>query len=115
MVDLEPRSGVILRNLLSFRSGFYWAGASSGNCSCIAGLVGSVIYSPERCAEQIYNNAPFKYKAGSTFAYNSFHLQVAAKAAGMSVEQLLHKFLIDKLQLKTTGWLLGQTPMLAKC
>merc|ERR1712166_162315 len=113
----DIRSGVTLRHLLSFTSGFYWEDASSGNCSCIAGLAGSILFTPERCAEQIYRKAPFKFKPGSTFAYNSFHLQVAgamaAKAAGLTVQGLLHKYLIQKLNLKHTGWLLGQNPMLA--
>ena len=113
----DPRSAVTLRQLLSFTSGFYWDNPSSGAAKCMSSLDGSIIYSPEECAKQIYELAPFKFKAGSTFAYNSFHLQIAgamaAKAAGISLQQLLHKYLIDKLQLKRTEWLLGQNPQLA--
>ena len=113
----DPRSGVTLRQLLSFTSGFYWDDPSSGAAKCMSSLDGSIIFSPEECAKQIYERAPFKYKPGTTFAYNSFHLQIAgamaAKAAGISLQQLLHKYLIDKLQLKRTEWLLGQNPQLA--
>eukprot|EP00656_Telonema_subtile_P033738 TRINITY_DN3759_c0_g1_i3.p1 TRINITY_DN3759_c0_g1~~TRINITY_DN3759_c0_g1_i3.p1 ORF type:complete len:411 (-),score=75.74 TRINITY_DN3759_c0_g1_i3:227-1459(-) len=113
----DPRSGVTLGLLLSFRSGFYWADPSSGNCSCMTLPFPSDLFSPEQCAHQIYKNAPFKYAPGSTWAYNSFHLQVAgamaAKAAGVSLVELLDKYLIAKLGLKHTGWLLGRNPMLA--
>ena len=113
----DPRSGVTLRQLLSFTSGFYWYDASSGNVSCMDGISGSLRYTPEECAEQIYHNAPFPWSPGETFAYNSFHLQIAgamaAKAAGLTVQQLLDKYLIGKLGLTSTGWLLGQNPVLA--
>ncbi len=113
----DPRSGVTLRQLLSFTSGFYWYDASSGNVSCMDGISGSLEYSPEECAQQIYSNAPFPWRAGEVFAYNSFHLQIAgamaAKAAGISVQQLLDKYLIGKLDLRSTGWLVGQNPVLA--
>lgn len=113
----DPRSGVTLRHLLSFTSGFYWDDASSGNASCLSSLAGSLLWTPEACAHQIYEQAPFDFAPGTTFAYNSFHLQIAAamaaKAAHLTVQRLLHKYLIDKLGLKHTGWLLGQNPLLA--
>jgi len=113
----DRRSGVTLRQLLSFTSGFYWPDASSGNVSCMAGVAGAVRYTPEECAQQIYRDAPFPFKPGETWAYNSFHLQVAgamaAKAAGLTVHGLLDKYLIHKLDLQHTGWLVGQNPLLA--
>jgi len=113
----DPRSSVTLRQLLSFTSGFYWPDASSGNVSCMAGVAGAVRFTPEECAQQIYENAPFPFRPGTTWAYNSFHLQVAAamaaKAARITVKQLLYKFLIGKLGLQSTGWLVGQNPLLA--
>lgn len=112
----DLRSGVTLRQLLSFRSGIYWPDPSSGNCSCM-GIAGGFLFTAEACARQIYEQAPFKFAPGTTFAYNSFHLQVAgamaAKAANLSVQELLHKYLIDKLQLNHTGWLFGRNPQLA--
>ena len=59
---------------------------ASGVVPCLEGL-GSVTTSPEKCAQQIYEQAPFEFAPGTTFSYNSFHLQVAgamaAKAAGV--------------------------------
>ena len=111
----NPRSAVTLRHLLSFTSGFYWKDAS-GVVPCLEGL-GAVTYTPEECAQQIYEQAPFEFTAGSTFSYNSFHLQVAgamaAKAAGTTVQGMLSKYLIDKLGMKNTKWLVGQNPYLA--
>eukprot|EP00937_MAST-01D_sp_MAST-1D-sp2_P001896 g1896.t1 len=111
----DPRSAVTLRHLLSFTSGFYWKDAS-GVVPCLEGL-GSITTSPEDCAKQIYQQAPFAFKAGSTFSYNSFHLQIAgamaAKAAGTTVQGMLSKYLIDKLGMKNTKWLVGQNPYLA--
>ena len=111
----NPRSAVTLRHLLSFTSGFYWKDAS-GVVPCLEGL-GSVTYTPEKCAQQIYEQAPFEFEAGTTFSYNSFHLQVAgamaAKAAGTTVQDMLDKYLISKLGMKNTKWLVGQNPYLA--
>ena len=38
---------------------------------------------------------------------------MAAKASNLTVPQLLHANLIDKLKLKSTGWLVGQNPIIA--
>ena len=38
---------------------------------------------------------------------------MAAKAAGLTVVELLDKYLIKKLGMNGTGWLVGQNPMLA--
>ena len=67
--------------------------------------------------EKSYDLAPFRFEPGTTWAYNSFHLQVAgamaAYAAGISVQELLHRYLIGPLQLKATTWLGGTNPGLA--
>ena len=113
----DPRSGVTLRQLLSFTSGFYWKDASSGAAPCMTSLAGASRYTAEECAKQIYEDAPFPFAPGTTFAYNSFHLQLAgamaAKAARLSLQDLLHKYLIGKLKLNRTAWLGGQNPQLA--
>ena len=64
----DKRSGVTLRHLLSFTSGFYWVDASSGDASCMSGLAGMLLYTPEACAKQIYEKAPFNFAPGSTCA-----------------------------------------------
>lgn len=111
----DPRSRVTLRHLLSFTSGFYWPDAS-GFVPCL-GASNSSSYTPEACAKEIYQQAPFEFEPGTTWSYNSFHLQVAgamaASAAGISTQEMLDKYLIGPLQLKSTEWLGGANPGLA--
>jgi hypothetical protein len=57
----DPRSRVTLRHLLSFTSGFYWPD-ESGWVPCMEGN-GSLNVSPEQCAKQIYETAPFAFGA----------------------------------------------------
>ena len=38
---------------------------------------------------------------------------MAAKAAGLSVQKMIRKYLVDKLGLKHTGWLIGQNTLVA--
>jgi len=111
----DPRSRVTLRHLLSFTSGFYWQDAG-GELPCLAGPT-AASYSPEACAREIYEKAPFEFEPGSTWAYNSLHLQIAgamaAKASNSTVQQLLHRNLIGRLNLTGTKWLGGENPALA--
>eukprot|EP00435_Cladocopium_sp_Y103_P064280 s166_g26.t1 len=127
----DPRSRVTLRQLLSFTSGFYWPDAS-GFVPCL-GAANASSYAPEACAKEIYQQAPFEFEPGSTWSYNSFHLQIAgamaADAAKITTQEMLgvvlrrrqwlvavlmlQKYLIKPLQLKSTYWLGGQNPGLA--
>lgn len=111
----DPRSRVTLRQLLSFTSGFYWPDAS-GFVPCL-GAANASSYTPEACAKEIYQQAPFEFEPGSTWSYNSFHLQIAgamaADAAKITTQEMLQKYLIRPLQLKSTYWLGGQNPGLA--
>ncbi|CAE8602771.1 unnamed protein product [Polarella glacialis] len=110
----DRRSRVTLRSLLSFTSGFYSPDAG-GLVPCLGANASS--YSPEACAREIYEQAPFEFEPSSTWSYNSFHLQVAgamaATAAGISVQDLLHKYLIEPLSLSATSWSGGLNPGLA--
>eukprot|EP00438_Fugacium_kawagutii_P019228 Skav230551 [mRNA] locus=scaffold1605:86843:91519:- [translate_table: standard] len=78
----DPKSHVTLRHLLSFTSGFYWPDAS-GFVPCL-GAANASSYTPE---------APFEFQPGSTWSYNSFHLQIAgamaAHSAKMTTQQTL--------------------------
>mmetsp|Transcript_41206 Transcript_41206/g.96150 ORF Transcript_41206/g.96150 Transcript_41206/m.96150 type:complete len:410 (+) Transcript_41206:108-1337(+) len=109
-----PKSRVTLRNLMSFTSGFY-SPDTGGNVPCLGANASA--YTGESCAREIYDLAPFRFEPGTTWAYNSFHLQVAgamaAYAAGISVQELLHRYLIGPLKLKATMWLGGTNPGLA--
>jgi len=112
---VDPRSRVTLRHLLSFTSGFYSPDAG-GSVPCLSSF-GTSNYTAEACAKEVYEQAPFEFEPGSTWCYNSFHLQVAgamaARAAGVSVQQLLKKNLIERLNLTNTQWLGGENPQLA--
>jgi len=109
----DPRSAVTLRQLLSLTSGFY----SPDQAGFVPCMEPGATSTSEQCAEQIYNNASFAFKAGTTFAYNSFHLQIAgamaAKAQGVTVQELLSTNLLDKAGMKHSGWLGGENPLMA--
>mmetsp|Transcript_100767 Transcript_100767/g.280686 ORF Transcript_100767/g.280686 Transcript_100767/m.280686 type:complete len:425 (+) Transcript_100767:67-1341(+) len=112
---LDRRSRVTLRRLLSFTSGF---SAPDGGDSppCLVSAIGSS-YTSEACAREIYEQVPFEFEPGSTWVYSSFHLQVAgamaASAANLSVQELLHRYLIGPLNLTSTYWTGGDNPILA--
>ena len=71
----DLRSGVTLRHLLSFTSGFYNADAGGGSILCVSPPE-SALFTPEDCAKDIYHKQPFLYAPGTTFAYHILHLQV---------------------------------------
>lgn len=111
----DKRSRVTLRSLLSFTSGFY-AWDPSGEVPCLVGPA-APFYEPEACAKEIYRLAPFKFEPGTTFSYNSFHLQVAgalaATAANTTVQDMLSYYLIRRTNMTDTQWLGGKNPFLA--
>jgi len=111
----DKRSRVTLRHLLSFTSGFYSPDAG-GTLPCLTGANASS-YTIQECAKEVYENAPFEFEPGSTWAYNSFHLQVAgamaSAASGLSMQALLQKYLIGRLNLTGTSWYGGGNPSLA--
>ena len=71
----DLRSGVTLRHLLSFTSGFYNVDAGGGSRLCVSPPE-SALFTPEECAKDIYHKQPFLYAPGTTFAYHILHLQV---------------------------------------
>lgn len=110
----DPRSRVTLRHLLSFTSGFY-SGDAGGELPCLS-FTGNN-YTSDECAQMIYNDAPFAFEPGTTWDYNSFHLQaagaLAAHAANISVQEMLDRYLIKPLGLVNTQWIGGENPYLA--
>jgi len=108
----DRRSRVTLRHLLSFTSGFY-ANELGGSVNCM----GRSSFEYADCVKRIYHNAPFAFEPGSTFDYNSFHLQVAGgvviAATGLSMDEFLHKYLINRLNLQQTSYFNKTNPMLA--
>jgi len=93
----DLRSEVTLRHLLAFQSGYYSQSAGSD----IACVNGAPIFNFDNCVKQIYERAPMLYKPGSTFDYNSYHLQIAgavAEAASqMKIPDILDRYLFKKL------------------
>ena len=62
----DSRSGVTLRHLLGFTSGF------SGSTSC-----GSQKF--EDCVKTLYTNVPHRYAPGERFEYNEVHINLAVR------------------------------------
>ncbi|CAK9009493.1 unnamed protein product [Durusdinium trenchii] len=110
------------RSERSFTSGFYWPDAS-GYVPCL-GAANASSYSAEECAKdscsplsEIYQQAPFaawteqksdrEFEPGSTWSYNSFHLQVAGAMAATRAK------LSTQQNLKNTSWMGGENPGLA--
>jgi len=109
----DKRSKITLRHLLSFTSGLYSADAG-GFTSCML----NATYDFIDCAEQIYNEAPFEFEPGTTFDYNSYHLQIAGAvacvASNKTIKELLEENLILKLGLKNTTYTnIEHNPLLA--
>mmetsp|Transcript_30121 Transcript_30121/g.70246 ORF Transcript_30121/g.70246 Transcript_30121/m.70246 type:complete len:444 (-) Transcript_30121:70-1401(-) len=111
----DRRSRVTLKHLMSFTSGLVLGSVGAGNISCM-GLTG-VFYSSERCAKQIYNEAPFEGEPGTIWSYHSLHLQVAgalgAKATGLSLKSFLHEFVLSPMGMTRSFWLGAANPHLA--
>lgn len=112
----DNRSAVTLRHLLTFTSGFVSSDAGGAGMDCLDIFNGSK-YTSEACAQQIYETGPFTAAPGTTWSYHSLHLQLAgamaAKAANLTVQELLHKYLIDRLGMTGSFWYGGENPHLA--
>lgn len=102
----DRRSAVSLRHLLTFTSGFYYADETVTCLSEYDDPAAAYDYTLEGCASMIYEKAPFPFVPGSTFDYNSYHLQVAGamvtKMAGINVTELLDMYLFDKVGMPSS-------------
>lgn len=115
----DPRSGVTLRNLLQFASGFEAANPDQDShgwdIPCMQ-LLRSRLYTLEGCAQQIYDKARHG-PPGRKFAYNSFHLQIAlamaTKRTGISPQQFLTDNLYKPAQMTQTSVAGGRNPLVA--
>jgi len=117
----DARSTVTLRHLLTFTSGLVSSDFSSGGMQCLEGE-NATEYDPEDCAREIYSTAmkqpgAFWTTPGTQWSYHSMHLQIAgamaAKAAGLKVPAMLHKYLMKAVGMKKTFWLGDKNPHLA--
>lgn len=116
----DPRSRVKLRHLLTMTSGFGGTIGSHnvGTIWCLNGYPWPNVFSPENCAKQIYTYEGFRSdEPGTTWAYNSYHLQIAlgmaCKATGLSAREVLQKFLYDPAGMKHTTWTGVRNPFMA--
>jgi len=109
----DVRANVTLRHLLSFRSGFF-ANDASGDADCFD--LGNND-TAEECAREIYEEAPFLFAPGTTFDYNSYHLQIAgamaAKSANLTVTELLRTYVLNEDTMPRSFYQGAENPMLA--
>ena len=105
----DVRSRVTLQHLLTFTSGLV-SSEDVGGCGvpCL-GTENGTDYEPEACAREIYAQGPWVARPGALWSYHSLHLQLAgamaAKAAGLSVQELLSEFLLEPLEMGATSWI----------
>ncbi len=108
----DLRSGVRLRHLLGFISGFYSSDAG-GDVPCM----GQADQDFQKCGQVIYEEAPFAFAPGTVFDYNSFHLQLAGAmacaASGLNISQLLDKYLFQRYGLTDSKYINQTNPGLA--
>jgi CubicO group peptidase (beta-lactamase class C family) len=109
----DVRSRVTLAHLLTFTSGMISMDFADCGTKCLS-LPNASQYNPEECAREIYEE--FKHNGhdnhwvepGTLWSYHSNHLQVAgpmaAKAAGLTVEALIEKYLTKPLGMTSTFW-----------
>eukprot|EP00965_Chrysotila_dentata_P196507 6177618-Pleurochrysis_carterae.AAC.4 len=83
--------------------------------ACLAACASSAAHKVASCcfdlrsARDIYEQGPWMVQPGTQWSYHSLHLQIAgvmaAKAAGLSVQQLLRKYLLDRLNMTSSHWI----------
>jgi CubicO group peptidase (beta-lactamase class C family) len=134
--ESDPRSRVTIANLLNFVDGFVDAEGISQfthdpvKQRCLTPGVAN-FYTPEQCAQQIYETAYFAgvnqdtymndsnpgAEPGTWFDYNSYHQQIAlgmaTKATGMDARDLLKKYVLDPAGMGNSYWLGGSNPCLS--
>jgi len=118
----DVRSRVTLAHLLTFTSGMVSSDFADCGTKCLS-LPNASQYDPEDCAREIYQEFAYHGKGnlwvepGTMWSYHSNHLQVAgpmaAKAAGLTVERLIEKYLTTPLQMTKTLWFGYPNPHLA--
>lgn len=90
----DRRSQVTLRNLLTFTSGFYAPGPAGGT-PCMA-INSTVAF--DTCIQEIYNTqSTFAFTPGTTWDYNSYHLQVAGGMASAAAKKPMIDVLKENL------------------
>lgn len=124
----DKRSKVTLRHLLTFTSGFVakprtLAGAAMQHShevvliGCLNPPIQNVLYSLEQCAKQIYSRSAHRDDPGTTFQYNSMHLQIAfamaCKATGLTASKYFDKYLWKPAEMTKSSFGAGANPMVS--
>lgn len=118
----DNRSAVTLRHLLSFTSGFGTGKPGSeggGNKTCMDDPTPPRATTYEACARELYETYAFKGTPGREYAYDSIHLQlagaVATHASGLSIREIVRKYLVEPYGMKATTCGRGLVPQMATC
>lgn len=104
----DVRSGITLRHLLTFQSGYQLDSSPPSNCS------DNPAFDYLTCARELYeaSNVSLMAPPGTTFTYLSCHLQfagaMAVAASGLSPDLLFKKYLYQPLGMTNTTW--GEAP-----
>lgn len=115
----DYRSNVTLRHLLSFTSGFGDGSPGQENSSVTTCLDNSTV-NFDSCAKWLHDNIEVAGEPGTTWSYNSNHLQlagaVAVHASKLDIQSVVRKYLLEPYHMNETSCFDGHTnPELAVC
>jgi len=109
----DLRSRVRLSHFLGFVSGMVSDDYANAGIACL----NHFWVQPEWCTRQIYDKGPWTAEPNTTWSYHSLHLQVAgamaAKAAKMSVQAMLEKYVLHRVGMNHSFWFGSPNPQLA--
>ena len=116
--ETDNRAAVTLRHLLSFTSGF--GDGTPGQENYTATCIDNATVNYEECAHWLYSNIEVVGKPGTTFSYNSNHLQLAGlmamHASGLDIQSIVKKYLLEPYAMTSTNCYDGASnPQMAVC
>lgn len=98
----DSRSGITLRHLLGFASGYTDITQTNGYLLPLACSTSDI----QRCAEAIYNNVGHSFAPGEVLDYNSIHLQIAGavaeRATGTPILELVRRNVFTPARMTST-------------
>lgn len=97
------RSQMTLHDLLTFTSGFF-SGSDAGDVPCLGNFTANFT----ECIMNIHDHASVAFVPGSTFDYNSYHLQVAGAMACAAVkldpDAFLQRYLMGRVKMTNSSY-----------